>query len=192
VPVLPASPRHTSVSATCSQHAGDFPRVFSPPRKKWHIFCSVVTVIIGLSSFRRWTLLNVPRWLGKDTVYGTAVRSHLLLRASHPYVGALACCGHPPSPWSSKYAVTTRMRPKRGGLPISIMSSSSRVVCSSSARAMASPSTCRMTRSSRSIAMTRTRLHTWRRHKGSGDEERQEFVRALVDVSVLGMSGREG
>jgi hypothetical protein len=40
--------------------------------------------------------------------------------------------------------------------------------------------------------MTRTRLHTWRRHEGSGDEERQEFVRALVDVSLRSKSGQEG
>jgi len=31
-----------------------------------------------------------------------------------------------------------------------------------------------------------------RRHAGAGDEECQEFVRALADVSIRGTSGREG
>ena len=31
-----------------------------------------------------------------------------------------------------------------------------------------------------------------RRHEGSGDESRQEFVRALADGSIRGTSGREG
>ena len=31
-----------------------------------------------------------------------------------------------------------------------------------------------------------------RRHAGAGDEECQEFVRALADVSIMGTSGREG
>ena len=31
-----------------------------------------------------------------------------------------------------------------------------------------------------------------RRHEGSGDESRQEFVRALADGSLRGTSGREG
>jgi len=30
------------------------------------------------------------------------------------------------------------------------------------------------------------------RHEGSGDEERQEFMCALADVSIMGTSGREG
>ena len=31
-----------------------------------------------------------------------------------------------------------------------------------------------------------------RRHEGSGDESRQEFVRSLADVSIMGKSGGEG
>jgi len=30
------------------------------------------------------------------------------------------------------------------------------------------------------------------RYEGCGDEERQEFMGSLVDVSIMGTSGREG
>ena len=121
-----------------------FSEGFSPPGSTVVYFLLVSYCEVRHCPFDTLPPQNRPIWLGKDTGVWSRRndrRPHHPPQDRQPYTRVHRCPRQPWLPSSSKNAVTTRTRTQPGVSPLLLRWPSSMGVCSSSARAMASPST---------------------------------------------------